>query len=220
LVLGTLLVLAGCGESAPGEATATVPGDGGTAAPQAEGRTQLLFEEGNARYLRGAELLVSAGASSQAGDTETAQAEFEEAQVALEEAAARFQEVLALEPDHVSAMTNLAIVYYSLGRLDEAIAEYRRALEIAPEDADIHSNLAAAYVQMDEMDLALAQYQLAVELDPELAEAHFGLGVVHMQLGQNEAAMQSFERFQALDQGQDPIATEQAKLYLEQLRSQ
>jgi Flp pilus assembly protein TadD len=138
----------------------------------------------------------------------------------FEPAIGEYLAVLELEPDNVSAMTNLGVAYYSTGQLEEAIKQYENAQKLAPEDADIRSNLAAAYVQMGQFEDALEQYRKAVELKPDLAEAHFGLGVVFLQLGQMEDAIEAFVAFQDHDSGKDSIATDQAEQYLQQLRGQ
>jgi Flp pilus assembly protein TadD len=136
----------------------------------------------------------------------------------FEDAIAEYQAALAAAPDHVSAMTNLGVAYYNTGQLEKAIAQYQAALDIAPNDADIHSNLAAAHVQVGDLDAALQEYQKAVELDPDLAQARFGLGVVYAELGEDAKAIEAFEQFQALDAGQDPMATDLARQYLEELK--
>ena len=143
------------------------------------------------------------------------------------EAAEEYEKVLELEPDNVDVMSNLGATYYRLGKLDKAIEIYTKAIAIAPEDADIRSNLAAAYVQKqgpeggtDYLDLALEQYQKAIELQPDLAEAHYGAGTVYALLERTAEAIQAFEKFQELDRGTDPRATENAQMILEQLRSQ
>ncbi len=136
----------------------------------------------------------------------------------FEQAAVEFEAALDEDAKFISARINLGVAYYQLGRLDEAITQYQKAIELEPEDADIHSNLAAAYVQMDQLDEALQEYLIAVELNPELAEAYFGLGVVYAQSGQTDEAIQAIERFQELDTGADPTATDLAKQYLQQLK--
>ena len=138
----------------------------------------------------------------------------------FEEAIAEYQAAIEADPENVSALTNLGVAFYNVGRLQDAVDQYTRALEIAPNDADIHSNLAAAYVQLGQLDAALEEYQAAVRLDPNLAQAHFGLGVIYVELGQNEEAIAAFEQFQALDAGQDSMATDLARQYLEQLRGE
>jgi tetratricopeptide (TPR) repeat protein len=138
----------------------------------------------------------------------------------FESAIVEYEAALELEPDNVSALTNLGVAYYSTGDLDGAIAQYNKAIEIAPEDADIYSNLAAAYVQKGQLDKALETYETAVKHNPDLAEAHFGLGVIHLQMGNADGAIEAFEKFQELDTGNDPTATEQAELYLQQLKGE
>jgi len=198
-----MLELATCSTATPGqEATPPVPGAtsnslmGGvsTASP-----AQEHFKQGN---------------------------EFSQA-AQFEQAVDEYLKSLEIEPQNVDAMTNLGVAYYSLGKLDEAVEQYLKALEIAPNDADIHSNLAAAYVQKyqqsvasEQLDKAMAEYQKAVELAPDLPEAHFGLGAVYMLLGRKEDALQAFETFLDLDTGNDPIATDNAKEYIKQLRGQ
>jgi tetratricopeptide (TPR) repeat protein len=152
--------------------------------------------------------------------------EFSEA-MQFTEAAQEYEKALELDPDNVDVMSNLGVTYYRLGQLDEAINIYTQAIAIAPEDADIRSNLAAAYVQKQEpggaagqLDLALEQYQKAIELAPDLAEAHYGAGAVYALLGRIDEAIQAFERFQELDTGTDPMATENAQKILDQLRGQ
>ena len=71
---------------------------------------------------------------------------------------------------------------------------------------------------MNQLDEALQQYLRAVELQPDLAQAYFGLGVVHMQQGRIDEAIQAMERFQQLDKGTDPTASELAEEYLQQLK--
>jgi tetratricopeptide (TPR) repeat protein len=143
--------------------------------------------------------------------------EYTEAQE-YEKAITEFEAALSKDPEHVSSRVNLGVVYYQVGRLEEAIEQYEAAIELQPKDADIHSNLAAAFVQQGKLDQALESYQTAIELNPDLAEAHFGLGVVHIQAGRIEEAVQAIERFQELDTGSDPTATELAKQYLQQLK--
>ena len=143
------------------------------------------------------------------------------------EAVEEYEAALELDPDNVDVMTNLGVAYYQLGQPSMAVDMYNKAIAIAPEDADIRSNLAASYVQQYEpdgttepLDMALEQYQKAVELEPDLPEAHYGLGAVYMLLGQTESAITSFERFQELDKGTDPQATENAQAILQQLIGQ
>jgi tetratricopeptide (TPR) repeat protein len=187
------------------------------------------------RHTRRATLLLLIGllaALSLAGCGPAARGHFEKGNALYEEmqfaeAVEEYEKALELEPDNVDVMSNLGVTYYRLGKLDEAIEVYNRAITAAPEDADIRSNLAAAYVQKqgpdggtDYLNKALEQYQKAIELQPDLAEAHYGAGTVYALMGQVEEAIQEFVKFQDLDKGNDPRATENAAAILEQLRGQ
>ena len=187
------------------------------------------------KYTRKATLLLLVGLLgllALAGCGPAARGHFEKGnslyeEMKFEEAAEEYEKALELEADNVDVMSNLGVTYYRLGKLDEAIEVYNKAIATAPEDADIRSNLAAAYVQKqgpeggtDYLNMALEQYQKAIELEPDLAEAHYGAGTVYALLQQNEEAIQEFEKFQALDKGDDPRATENAAAILEQLRGQ
>lgn len=171
---------------------------------QSIGVIEERFEQGNQYIQTGQGYLA-------ANDLEKATAEFKKA-------ITEFEAVLAEDPEHISALTNLGVAYYNIGELDKAIAEYQKALELAPNDSDIHSNLAAAYVQKQDFEQALAEYQRAVELNPELSQAYFGLGVINLALGKNDEARTAFENFIKYDDGKDAIATQQAQQYLEQLK--
>jgi Flp pilus assembly protein TadD len=213
-ILGTLLVVSACGASpAPTVDTKEPPSTAGESSTSAS-----LFERANEHANVGMSHLVAAAQYSQAGDQEAMQEEVRLANDEFGQAVTMFEELLAREPEHVSAMVNLGAVYYNLGDLDQAIAQYERALELEPDDAGIHSNLAAAHFQNGTLDQALSEYQQAVELDPTLAEAHFGLGVTYSEMGIDDKAIEAFERFQALDKGTDPIASQQAVLHLQRLR--
>ncbi len=182
--------------------------------------TDSLFDEANEHTNQGMTHLVSATQYSQNGDQERAQEELDLSKSEFRQAIAKFEEVLTREPEHVSAMINMGAAYYNLGELDKAIAQYEQALELEPDDAGVHSNLAAAYFQLGDTQGALREYELAAHLDPDMAEAHFGLGVTYMILNQPDEAIDAFERFQALDDGDDPIASQQAGQYLQQLREE
>jgi tetratricopeptide (TPR) repeat protein len=147
------------------------------------GSTESAFEQGNEHFQQGSEHALASGEHSQAGESDKAQSESEKAQAEFDKALEQYEAVLAKEPENVSAMVNLGIVYYTKGQLDQAISQYNKALA-------------------------------------DLAEAHFGLGVVYIQKGQKEDSIRAFERFLELDEGGDPIASEQAAGYLKELKGQ
>lgn len=139
-----------------------------------------------------------------------------------------YQKVLELDPDYLDAYANLGVAYYQLQQLDKALEAYQQALALNPDDADVNYNLGALYLQQalsvsslpDQREIrrAIDQINKALELKPDLAPPHFSLGVAYMALGDTAQAITEFERFQALDDGQDQQATQLAEQYLTQLR--
>jgi len=144
----------------------------------------------------------------------------------LELAEIAFRQAITLDSQYTDAHTNLGVVYYQMGRLPDALTEYDAALAVSPDDADVHHNKAAVYIQQalqvspaDDslLQQGLRELQLALELNPDLPQVHFSLGVVYMVQGQSQEAIAEFKRFQALDDGSDPQATQAAQNYLTQL---
>ena len=59
----------------------------------------------------------------------------------LAEAEACYRRVLAAQPNHAEAHSNLGVALKDQGKLDEAVAAYRQAISIKPDYAEAHSNL-------------------------------------------------------------------------------
>lgn len=176
---------------------------------------------------------IAAGQTAVAADTGSAPAYFELGNSYATagrwtEAVEAYQQALALDPEYLSAYANLGVAYYQLQELDKATEVYQQALAIDPNDADVTYNLGALYLQQalsgggapDEaaVQRAIDQIEQAATLNPNLPQPHFSLGVAYFTLGDTEQAIAEFERFQALDSGQDPEASQLASQYLEQLR--
>jgi tetratricopeptide (TPR) repeat protein len=137
-----------------------------------------------------------------------------------------FKQAIALDSRYVDAYVNLGVVYYQMGRLADALAQYDTALAINPNDADVHHNKGAVYVQQalqttppDEslLDKGVEEFKRALAINPNLFQASFSLGVVYDLRGQKEEALAMFKRFQELDDGSDPQATESARAYIQKL---
>lgn len=81
----------------------------------------------------------------------------------LQAAADIYQQALQIAPIAM-VQTNLATVYYYLGRYRQAIELYKAAVLAEPDNAEMHGNLADSYRQLGMLDDALLHYQKAVEL--------------------------------------------------------
>ena len=63
----------------------------------------------------------------------------------LEESVAKYEEILAAEPDYMLAHAALAVVKGRLGQHEVAIEHARKVCEIAPEDPFSHTQLSVIY---------------------------------------------------------------------------
>ncbi len=114
-----------------------------------------------------------------------------------------FEAAIALDPDHVEALNNLANVL-RVRDLDRAIALYRRALALAPRAAFAVYNLAEALNEDGAFDEALQLYRRTLELDPRHLHARHSLGVLLEQKGAFEEATQQYQAVLRIDPRHTP----------------
>jgi TolB-like protein/Tfp pilus assembly protein PilF len=102
---------------------------------------------------------------------------------------------LALDPDNVRAIIELAITDVTEGKRAEAKAGYQRALELDPSNALAH----VAYGTMLPMQQGLAQTLEAVQLDPDYASAQNDLAAIYLDLGEYAQAVPPAQALLRLD---------------------
>jgi tetratricopeptide (TPR) repeat protein len=95
--------------------------------------------------------------------------------VDLSAAVARYQQVLAADPDQWDALYLYGTALLQLGRLPEAIDVFTRAARLRPDIPDVQNNLAVAYQGVGEVDAAVRAYRSAVDLNPDFDLAHANL---------------------------------------------
>lgn len=81
----------------------------------------------------------------------------------FENAAVVLQRSIDIEPD-LANLTNLAIVYYYLGRFDESVAIHRQTVDSFPESEVAWMNLADSLLFSSDVEEAAGAYQKAAEL--------------------------------------------------------
>src|SRR5437868_3185668 len=104
------------------------------------------------------------------------------------EAQNAFQQVLSIDPDHIDAISQLALLALRGKKYDNAIQYFQRAIAIAPSPA-LCANLGLALASAGRLPEAIAAYRHALKLNPSIPEIHFNLGHALQQDGQREEAM-------------------------------
>ncbi|MCC7416827.1 MAG: tetratricopeptide repeat protein [Acidobacteria bacterium] len=78
----------------------------------------------------------------------------------------RLERCLAVHPDDVEIMLDLAKTHETAQRWDRAEALYRRALETDPDDGDAHARLGALLLRRGDLDGAAREAAAALALQP------------------------------------------------------
>jgi tetratricopeptide (TPR) repeat protein len=105
--------------------------------------------------------------------------------------------VLAIDPRHVLARYNLALVLYHADRPDPALDELRQALAIQPRP-EIHYTLGIVRWHTGDLPGAVAALADAVAANPSYADAHLALGTVLKARGDLKSAAAALKRAIAL----------------------
>jgi Flp pilus assembly protein TadD len=89
--------------------------------------------------------------------------------------AARYERVLATDPEQWDALYLYGTALLQLGRLREAIDIFQRAAMLRPGIPDVYNNLGVAYQGLGEVDEAVRAYRSAIEFKPDFDLAHVNL---------------------------------------------
>jgi tetratricopeptide (TPR) repeat protein len=107
----------------------------------------------------------------------------------LAKAEQAFDAALAIDPNHVKSLMNMARVRIEQKRADEAIALLTRASSIQPGSGEVHRLLGRAYAVNGNPDEAVDAYRQAIELDGQDAWAMNNLGLILLEQQQAEEAL-------------------------------
>ena len=105
-----------------------------------------------------------------------------------------YQDILAVDPDHVVALHFLGVLFHQDGDSDRAIASIQRAIDLAPDYADAHNNLGNVLKETNQLEPALRAYRRVVELVPGHADAWNNLGIVLRGQGEYAEAHSAYAR--------------------------
>ncbi|MCZ6854673.1 MAG: tetratricopeptide repeat protein, partial [Gammaproteobacteria bacterium] len=109
------------------------------------------------------------------------------------DAESAFKAAIAIEPDWVPAMVNLADLYRANGRDVQGHDLLERAVASSPEDAGVHYALALWLVRNDETDQALARFAQAHELALDQPGYTYALALALNGSGQTIQALELLE---------------------------
>jgi protein O-GlcNAc transferase len=112
----------------------------------------------------------------------------------LADAEALYRQILAVQPNHASALHLLGLVAHQVGRHDLAVEWIRQAIVLNPNNPFAHSNLGEACRAIGRLDEAVAACHRALQVKPDLPEARNNLGNALRDLGQLDEAIAQYRR--------------------------
>jgi predicted Zn-dependent protease len=114
------------------------------------------------------------------------------------EARAVYERVVAAEPDHCAAWTNLGRLLHEQDQTGEAEQIYQRAVEKCGPDPILMFNLGVLMEDLGRTSAALEAYQAAITEDPSLADGHFNLARLYEAIGQPQHAIRHLGQYRRL----------------------
>jgi tetratricopeptide (TPR) repeat protein len=122
-----------------------------------------------------------------------------------EKARAEFQRELQINPAHVAARLQIAILSIRSGDPREAAVLAREAVRRQPGNALAHAVLARAYMQQNELIKAMPELQTAARIAPLNAQIHLYLEQVYSRLGKTPEAEKEKAEFVKLRSRHDSL---------------
>jgi protein O-GlcNAc transferase len=110
-------------------------------------------------------------------------------------ALAKFDQALAVVPNHPGVLNNRGVVLEKLGRLEEALAMYERVRQLTPPHPGLLNNCAVVLRKLGRPAEALQRFDQALALKPDYAEALANRGkLLTEQLNRPAEGLASFDR--------------------------
>jgi tetratricopeptide (TPR) repeat protein len=107
-------------------------------------------------------------------------------------AIAAYENVLQIDPEMMSAVNNIGVIYYFQRDWEKALTQYRRAYEMRPEGLPA-SNVGVVYANLGQLEEADEWMTRARELEPEVPSWKFYQVHFEHLRGDNEAARRANE---------------------------
>ncbi len=116
--------------------------------------------------------------------------------------------MIALDPRHVDAYNNRAMIFGSQGRWDDAIADFLVAEKLAPDYAGLYNNCGVTYRNAGKLAEAVEQLTKAIELIPTAASPRLNRAICYAKLGKPDLAQADASEYERLGGQPDARARE------------
>lgn len=112
------------------------------------------------------------------------------------EAVAKFQHVIAMDPNAPAPYYEIANIYHSSGRSAEALTYAKKAATLDPENDWYLTLLAECYKEVGKYSDAASTYEKALKLYPDKIDLYYDLAMVYLYASKPEDAIDVYNRLE------------------------
>jgi protein O-GlcNAc transferase len=99
-----------------------------------------------------------------------------------------FRKILEVQPNNVTALHFIGVIYYQHKDYSSAIRFIKKAIEFGPNYTDAYNNLGIVLQEAGQLDEAIACYGNVLKLNPQFDRAYYNLGLALQDQGKVEEA--------------------------------
>jgi protein O-GlcNAc transferase len=111
-----------------------------------------------------------------------------------DQAESLFRKILGTEPDNVSALHFIGVIYYQHKDYESAIKYIKKALQLGPDYVDAYNNLGTVLQETGRLDEAVACFKKAIEFNPHFFRAYHNLANAHKEKWQLDEAISNYRK--------------------------
>jgi tetratricopeptide (TPR) repeat protein len=104
-----------------------------------------------------------------------------------------FEEALAVDPNAIEPLDQIAAIKVSQGKAKEARDRVQKQLELSPNNPVIYTLLGRLWQQAKDAGQAETAYKKAMSLDPQLPLSYISLGELYLSTGKQDEAAKEYE---------------------------
>jgi tetratricopeptide (TPR) repeat protein len=145
----------------------------------------------------------------------------------VDRAISEYKAAMAADPGSLFLRTELAELYWRIGRVDDAVNGAEAVLKINPNDADAHRLLGHIYLRnlsqgqtdqaaQDSLTKAIEQFEALVKIDPSDSDSNLILGRLYKLNNQGDKAAAAFKRVLNSDPSSHDALMSLGQLYIDQ----
>ena len=110
-----------------------------------------------------------------------------------------YNQILKINPNHLSTINNLGLIFNQLGENEKARSYFEKAIITYPNFANAHNNLGNVLQNLGEYQKAVNAYEKATKLKPNFADAYYNLGNIFKKLNKTKEAVNYYEKAAEID---------------------